>query len=197
MKGLSVMNTASHIYNLLNELGEDTNREGLKNTPIRVAKFYEEFLSPPVFEFTAFDNDGSSEMIIQSDISFHSLCEHHLVPFYGTACVAYIPGKRIVGLSKLARCVDSFARKLQNQERITKQIADALFEALTVRVEGHEQKIEPIGVAVVLRARHLCMEMRGVKKPGAVTTTSCLYGAFKDEPSCRAEFLSLANNLKA
>jgi GTP cyclohydrolase I len=124
-------------------------------------------------------------MIIQSDIEFHSLCEHHMLPFYGTAAVAYIPNGRIVGLSKLARCVDAFSRRLQNQERITKQVADALQTALN-----------PSGVAVVLRARHMCMEMRGIKKRGAVTTTSCLMGDFL-QAAPRAEFLSLVNNLRA
>jgi len=187
-------------------------REGLMKTPSRIAKFYEEFLHPDSFEFTTFENDGSSEMIVQSDIEFHSLCEHHLLPFYGTAAVAYIPNKRIVGISKLARCVDAFSRRFQNQERITKQVADTLMEALTVRkpeptialgateaedVHGERVNIQaPLGVAVVLRARHMCMEMRGIKKRGAITTTSCLLGAFKSQPETRAEFLSLANNQK-
>jgi GTP cyclohydrolase I len=158
-------------------------REGLWHTPERVAKFYEEFLNPRPFDFTVFENDGSDQMVVQSDIEFHSLCEHHILPFFGTAVVAYIPGDKIVGISKLARCVDHFARRLQNQERITRQIADMLQEAL-----------EPVGVAVVLKARHLCMELRGIKKRAAITTTSCLYGAFKEEGSCRSEFLDLARN---
>ncbi len=124
-------------------------------------------------------------MIIQSDVEFTSICEHHLLGFYGTAAIAYIPDGKIVGLSKLARCLDMYSHKLQNQERITRQVADALQDAL-----------KPKGVAVVLRARHSCMEMRGVKKRGAITTTSCLYGAFRDESDTRNEFLSLANNLK-
>lgn len=181
---------------LLVGLGEDPDREGLVRTPERIAMFFSEFLNPPDFEFTSFDNDGSSEMIVQSDIEFHSLCEHHLLPFYGTAVVAYIPNKRIVGISKLARCVDFKSRGLQNQERITKQVADTLMEALTVKLPN-ASPLQPLGVAVVLRARHLCMEMRGIKKRGAYTTTSCLYGAFRDKPETRAEFLSLANNLKA
>lgn len=195
------------IQNILLSLGEKRDaqgelREGLKRTPARVAKFYEEFLHPTEFEFTTFENDGSSEMIVQSDIEFHSLCEHHLLPFYGTAAVAYIPNKRIVGISKLARCVDSFCHQLQNQERITKQVADTLMEALTVRANPNakdkalHQVEAPLGVAVVLRARHLCMEMRGIKKRGAITTTSCLLGAFKSQAETRAEFLSLANNIK-
>lgn len=192
---------------LLEGILENSRREGLRGTPHRVAKFYSEFLNPPDFEFTSFENDGSSEMIVQSDIEFHSLCEHHMLPFYGIAVVGYIPNKRIVGLSKLARCVDVYARRLQNQERITKQVADALTKALTTHATNpvindreevllKESAEKPIGVAVVLRARHLCMEMRGVKKRGAITTTSCLLGAFRDRPETRAEFLSLANNLK-
>lgn len=163
----------------------ESGREGLVNTPDRVAKFYDEFLHPTAFEFTNFENDGSSEMIIQSDIEFYSLCEHHMLPFFGSAAIAYIPDKRIVGISKLARCIDKYSRRLQNQERITKQVADTL-----------EYALKPIGVAVVLKARHLCMEMRGIKKRGAYTTTSCLLGVFKSDASARAEFLTLANNLK-
>lgn len=170
------------VHHLLLALGDDPTREGLKGTPARVAKFYEEFMSPEEFHFTTFENDGSDQMIVQSDIEFQSLCEHHLLPFYGTAIVGYIPGSRIVGISKLARCVDAYARRLQNQERITKQVADAL-----------EAALEPMGVAVVLRARHLCMEMRGIKKKGAITTTSCLHGVFREQGACRSEFLELAN----
>ncbi len=173
------------VRNMLAAMGEDYDREGLVNTPSRVAKFYQEFLNPPEFEFTAFENDGSDEMIIQSDIEFASLCEHHLVPFIGSAAIAYIPSGRIVGLSKLARCLDKYSRRLQNQERITRQVADAIQEALN-----------PKGVAVVLRARHLCVEIRGVKKRGTLTTTSCLYGVFKNDDAARAEFLSLSNNMK-
>lgn len=164
---------------------EDPGREGLIDTPERVSRFYQEFLSPPEFDFTAFENDGSNEMVVQSAIGFESLCEHHLIPFIGQATVAYIPNGKIVGLSKLARCVEKYARRLQNQERITRQVADAIQEALS-----------PLGVAVVLRASHLCMSMRGVKKQATITTTSCLYGKFMDDPACRAEFLSLSNNLK-
>lgn len=182
--GGELQQVKSAICNLLEGIGEDQFREGLLNTPERVEKFYKEFLNPPPFEFTVFQNDGSNEMVIQSDIEFHSICEHHLLPFWGSAAVAYIPGEKIVGISKLARCVDSFARRLQNQERITRQVADTINEAL-----------KPKGVAVVLKARHLCMEMRGIKKRGAITTSSCLLGEFL-QPATRAEFLSLASNLK-
>lgn len=192
---------ARYVHLFLEHLpNEDVMREGLVNTPSRVAAFYREFLAPTPFEFTTFENDGSSEMIVQSDIEFSSLCEHHLLPFYGSAAVAYIPNQRIVGLSKLARCVDSFSRRLQNQERITRQVADTLELALTSKqvisqVVPTSLVLKPLGVAVVLKARHMCMEMRGIKKRGAVTTTSCLLGVFKSDPAARAEFFSLANHL--
>jgi GTP cyclohydrolase I len=173
------------VTSILQGIGEDPDREGLKETPSRVARFYREFLCPPEVKFTTFDNDGSDEMIIQSDIEFTSLCEHHMLFFFGSAAVAYIPNGRIVGLSKLARCVDLYSRRLQNQERITRQVAERV-----------QKELSPKGVAVVLRARHLCMEARGVKKRGSFTTTSCLLGVFKSDPAARAEFLSLASNLK-
>lgn len=168
------------IENFLTELGEDPTREGLKETPARFMKFYNEFLSPPEFKFTTFENDGSDEMIIVKDIPFYSICEHHLAPFFGTAHVAYIPKERIVGLSKLPRTVEMFARRLQNQERITKQVADLIMKELN-----------PKGVAVVLNARHMCMEMRGVRKTGCSTTTSTMLGVFKEDMNCRQEFLNL------
>lgn len=168
------------VANILAYVGENNVREGLLETPKRYIKFLNEFLNPPDFKFTTFENDGSDEMIIVKDIPFYSLCEHHMAPFFGTAHVAYIPNKRIVGISKIPRAVDTIANKLQNQERITKQIADLLMKELS-----------PKGVAVVLTARHMCMEMRGVKKPGANTITSCMLGTFKDEINCRQEFLNL------
>lgn len=165
------------VKELLIALGEDVEREGLQNTPKRVAKFYKEFLSPAEFEFTTFENDADTDqMIIQKDIPFFSLCEHHMAPFFGKATVAYIPGKRIVGLSKLARCVQHYANRLQNQERITAQVAARLQEELNAE-----------GVTVVLSARHFCMEMRGVKTHDVHTTTSKLLGAFKDNQETRAE----------
>lgn len=166
-----------HVRAILSSLGHDVEREGLKDTPRRHCKLLAEFATPGDFNFTTFDAEGYDEMIVQTDIVFYSLCEHHLVPFFGHAAVAYIPGKRIVGLSKLARTVDYFARRLQNQERITKQVADYL-----------QEKLEPRGVAVSLRARHLCQEMRGVRKPDMFTTTTDLRGAFR-EGTCRNEFL--------
>lgn len=160
---------------------DDPTREGLQDTPRRYEAFLKEFLSPDEFKPTVFTNEGYDEMIIQRNITFYSMCEHHLLPFFGTATVAYIPGEKIIGLSKLARAVDYFSRRLQNQERLTMQIADFLNNELT-----------PKGVGVVLSARHLCMEMRGVEKPGAETTTSCLYGLFQTNPPTRLEFLDLA-----
>jgi GTP cyclohydrolase I len=127
-----------------------------------------------------FDNEGYDEMVLQTNIPFYSICEHHLVPFFGTGAIAYIPDQKIVGLSKLARTLDHFSRKLQNQERITIDVANFLMEALA-----------PKGVGVVLEARHLCMEMRGVQKPGTVTTTSCVKGNFKSRAATRAEFLRI------
>jgi len=165
---------------ILQYLGEDTKREGLKETPKRYIKFLKEFLEPKEFNFTTFDAEGTDEMIIQTNIPFYSLCEHHVAPFFGHASVGYIPNKKIVGLSKLARTVDLYANKLQNQERITTQIAERLMKELN-----------PKGVAVVLKAQHLCMNMRGVKKYDTWTQTSKMLGIFKDDLNCRNEFLNL------
>lgn len=166
---------------LLVGVGQDADREGLKETPARYYRFLREWMQPPDFVFTTFEAEGASEMVVQVGIPFYSLCEHHLLPFFGTATVAYIPDARIVGLSKLARAVDYCARGFQNQERITGRVAHALQEA-----------VHPRGVGVVLRARHLCMEMRGVKAAGTETTTSCLLGAMFDDARARAEFMTLA-----
>lgn len=169
-----------HIKQVLIGLGQDVEREGLQQTPSRYIKFLREFLQPSPFTFTTFENEGTDEMIIVENIPFFSLCEHHIVPFYGTASVAYIPNDRIVGLSKIPRCVDYFSNRLQNQERITSQIAFKL-----------EEELRPKGVAVVLKAQHLCMHMRGVKKHDTWTKTSKLTGVFKEDSKCRAEFLQL------
>lgn len=171
------MSLQDNIKTLLDAF-DDSNREGLKDTPARVIKFYEEFLNPPDFKFTTFDSENYDEMIIQKDIPFFSLCEHHLAPFFGYATVAYIPNRRIVGLSKLARTVDLYSRRFQNQERITQQISERLMTELL-----------PDGVAVSIRARHLCMEMRGIKTHDVFTVTTHLTGAFKKEPETRQEFL--------
>lgn len=168
------------IIRLLEHIGENPNREGLLDTPKRVLRFYNEFLSPPEFNFTVFDNESYDEMIVQKNIPFFSLCEHHIAPFFGFANVAYIPNGKIVGLSKLARTVELYSRRLQNQERITNQVAERL-----------QKELNPMGVAVTLSARHFCMEMRGIKTHDVTTTTTKLLGAFKDKPEARAEFMSV------
>ncbi|QDP64650.1 MAG: putative GTP cyclohydrolase 1 [Prokaryotic dsDNA virus sp.] len=168
------------VARLLQAFGEDTNREGLKDTPKRYVKFFKEFLSPPEWNCTTFESEGYDEMIVQTNIPFHSLCEHHIAPFFGVGHIAYIPGERIVGLSKLARTLETFSRRLQNQERITNQVAEFL-----------QEQLQPKGVAVVLTAKHMCMEMRGVKKHNTHTTTSKMIGVFKDDLNCRNEFLNL------
>lgn len=164
---------------------DDPHREGLQATPERVARMYAELLTPQPFTFTTFDAEGADQMVVVRDIAFYTLCEHHLVPFYGTVTLAYIPAQKLAGLSKLARAVEYFARRLQTQERLTNQVADFLVE-----------RLEPLGVGVVLQAEHLCMAMRGVQKPGARTTTSALRGVFLEKPEARAEFLSLAYGSK-
>lgn len=158
---------------------DNVQREGLLETPKRYIKFLEEFMNPKPFNMTVFDSEGYNEMIIVKDISFYSLCEHHILPFWGVAHVAYIPDKHIVGLSKIARTVEMFSRRLQNQERITQQISEYLTE-----------KLKPKGVAVVLNARHMCMEMRGVKKHGSNTITSKLTGGFFYNTETRLEFFN-------
>ncbi|MDH5459005.1 MAG: GTP cyclohydrolase I FolE [Nitrospinota bacterium] len=174
------------IEKLLVELGEDPSREGLQNTPERVAKSMkfltggywvniEELVNDALFE-----DPNTDEMVIIKDIDVFSLCEHHMLPFFGKCHVAYIPDGKIVGLSKIPRIVDAFGRRLQVQERLTSQIANSLNEIL-----------KPKGVAVVIDALHLCMSMRGVEKQNSYTTTSSMLGAFKSNPSTRSEFLSL------
>lgn len=169
------------VHALLVGMGHDPGREGLKETPRRVAKSMAEICTPKPFDFTVFDAEGMDEMVVQAGIPFYSLCEHHMLPFFGEAAVAYIPDGKIVGLSKLARAVQYCAAGLQNQERITTSVADML-----------QAKLAPKGVGVVLKARHLCMEMRGVRTAGTATTTSRMLGAMLDKPEARAEFLRLA-----
>ena len=159
---------------------DDPQREGLRDTPRRYIKFLREFTTVEPFNFTTFDGEGADEMIVQTGIPFYSMCEHHMAPFFGTGHIAYIPNGKIVGLSKLARCLDHYARRLQNQERITRQVAERLMNELDAK-----------GVAVVLQAEHLCMAMRGVKKHATVTKTSSLLGLFKTDLIVRGEFLSL------
>jgi GTP cyclohydrolase IA len=172
---------ADAVRALLVALGQDPDSEVLRETPRRVAGAYAELLEPPPFDLTTFPNDeGYDELVMTRDIPFSSLCEHHLLPFVGVAHVAYIPGERILGLSKLARVVDLFARRLQVQERLTKQVATWLRDQLS-----------PKGVGVVLEAEHMCMTIRGVRAPGTRTVTSALYGRLRDDPRTRTEFLSL------
>jgi GTP cyclohydrolase I len=169
-------------HELLIALGEDPDRDGLRDTPRRVAKAYAEFLSPEPFNPTTFPNDeGYDELVLARGIPFNSLCEHHLLPFHGVAHVGYLPGDRIIGLSKLGRVVDLFARRLQVQERMTSEIAAWI-----------DEHLEPKGVGVVIEAEHLCMSLRGVQKPGTLTATSALRGLVRDDPRTRQEFLALA-----
>jgi GTP cyclohydrolase I len=170
------------VQELLSALGADTGSESLRDTPARVARMYAELLAPAPVSLTTFPNDEDyDELVIARDIPVYSLCEHHLLPFHGVAHVAYIPADRIVGLSKLARVVDLFAGRLQVQERLTRQVAELLW-----------RELEPRGVGVVIEAEHMCMTMRGVRKPGANTATSALLGLVRTDPRTRDEFLSLA-----
>jgi GTP cyclohydrolase I len=166
---------------LLLALGADLEDESLRDTPRRMAAALAEMLTPVTFEATTFPNDGGyDEMVVARSIPFDSLCEHHLLPFHGVAHIGYLPSDRIIGLSKLGRVVELFARRLQVQERMTVQIADWLAE-----------QIEPKGIGVVLEAEHLCMSLRGVHKPGTRTVTSALQGLVRDDSRTRQEFLGL------
>ena len=169
------------VGDLLTALGRDIREPGLRDTPRRVAAAYAELLSREPVALTTFPNDaGYDELVVVREIPFHSLCMHHLLPFHGVAHVAYLPGERIIGLSKLARVVELFARDLQLQERLTMQIADCL-----------QKDLQPKGVGVVLEAEHLCMSLRGVQKTGTRTTTSALFGLLRDDARTRQEFLDL------
>jgi GTP cyclohydrolase IA len=166
---------------LLAALGADLQHEQLRDTPRRMVEAYTELLTPEPFRPTMFPNEqGYDELVLVRSIPFHSLCTHHLLPFHGVAHVGYLPGRRIVGLSKLARVVEHFARDLQVQERLTTQIADWV-----------QEQLEPKGVGVVLEGEHLCMSLRGVQKFGAKTVTSALHGLVRDDPRTRQEFLAL------
>ena len=173
------------VRELLEAIGEDVDRDGLRRTPERVAAMYAELFGglheDPDKVLNVTFEAGHDEMVLERDIPFHSVCEHHLVPFIGRAHVAYIPNDdgRITGLSKLARLVEAFARRPQVQERLTTQVADTL-----------ERVLEPRGVLVVIEAEHLCMSMRGVRKPGAVTVTSAVRGLFRDNEATRSEAMS-------
>jgi GTP cyclohydrolase I len=174
------------VLSIIEAIGDDPGREGLQGTPQRIAEMYDEVFSgldmDAKAELTVGFEVGHREMVVLRDIPFYSMCEHHLLPFYGVAHVGYIPNKegRVVGVSKLARVVEIFAKRPQLQERMTSQIADAILEAL-----------QPDGVAVVIQAEHLCMTMRGIKKPGSNVLTSATRGLFRTRAATRAEFLSL------
>ena len=166
---------------LLTALGQDPGSEHLRETPRRVAAAYAEMLTPEAFTLTTFPNDeGYDELVLARDLPFQSLCEHHLLPFSGVAHIGYLPGNRILGLSKLSRVLDRFARGLQVQERLTKQVADCLHESL-----------QPKGVAVVLEAEHQCMSLRGVRAHGSRTVTSALHGLLRHHAATRGEFFAL------
>jgi GTP cyclohydrolase IA len=181
-------NISNNYKNVITALGEDITREGLEKTPMRMAKAMS-FLTSG-YQMNAIDilnsakfTESYSEMVIVKDIELYSMCEHHLLPFFGKAHVAYIPNGHITGLSKMARVVDCFARRLQVQERLTHQILDAVQEAL-----------QPLGVAVVIEAQHLCMMMRGVQKQNSSTTTSAFSGVFQSDEKTRKEFLHLVSS---
>jgi GTP cyclohydrolase I len=169
------------VADLLVALGQNIEDEHTRETPRRVAAAFAEMLTPRPFNLTTFPNDeGYDELVLAKDIPFHSMCQHHMLPFKGVAHVGYLPGERIIGLSKLARVVEKFARRLQVQERLTKQVADWLQEAL-----------RPKGVGVVLEAEHLCMSLRGVKADGSRTVTSALHGLLREDERSRSEFFAL------
>lgn len=180
------MKEEDSVIRLLRYIGEDISRGGLKETPIRFLKAWRHYTSgygqraEDILKCFEDGADNYDEMILQKNIPIYSHCEHHLAPFFGVAYVAYIPNGKIVGLSKIARIADIYARRLQVQERLTSQIADALNTTL-----------KPVGVAVVLECRHLCMESRGIQRQGTITLTSKLIGAFKSDATVRNEFMSL------
>ena len=170
---------------LLKEIGEDPDREGLIKTPSRVSKawsFFSRGYNQNVDEIIngAIFNENAKDMVVVRDVEFFSLCEHHLIPFFGKAHVAYIPNGKVVGLSKIPRIIDMFSRRLQVQERLTRQIAETIQDVL-----------EPIGVAVIMEGQHMCMQMRGVEKQNSLTTTSSMLGKFRQSDRTRAEFLSI------
>jgi len=182
-----VLTVEQIILELLHMLGENPRRDGLQDTPARVAKAWREwtagYVESPAQILKSFEEPDANEMVVVRDIPFYSICEHHLAPFFGVAHIGYIPKGRVVGLSKLPRLVRCFARRLTIQERIATQTADALAKHLDAK-----------GVGVVLEARHLCMESRGIATPGAITTTSALRGCISTEADARAEFLSLTRS---
>jgi GTP cyclohydrolase IA len=179
--GVDLARAERAVADLLDALGQDPSSAGLLDTPRRVAASYAELLTPPPFTPTSFpNNEGYDELVLARAIPFASLCQHHLLPFVGVAHVGYLPADRILGLSKLARVVELFARRLQLQERLTTQVADWL-----------QAKLAPKGVGVVLEAEHQCMSLRGVRAAGARTVTSALHGRLRTDPRSRQEFLAL------
>ena len=177
------ISVANSVLNILHDIGEDPTRDGLRNTPDRVARTYDELLIGYTVDPIALLNNALfdveyDQMVMVTDIEFYSMCEHHLLPIIGKAHVAYLPDQKVVGLSKIPRIVEAFARRLQVQERMTHQIAELLNEL-----------VHPKGVAVVIEATHMCVTMRGVKKANAEMRTSALMGAFQDDPKTRAEFM--------
>ena len=181
---------ADHMRKVLQSIGEDPNRDGLRRTPERFEKAFRFLTSgyqqdPEKLLNGAMFSVSYDQMVLVKDIEFYSLCEHHLLPFFGKCHVAYIPDKKVVGLSKIPRLVNMFARRLQIQERLTNQIANAI-----------QAKIAPLGVGVVIEGRHLCMVMRGVEKESSQTVTSAMLGSFKENPKTREEFLSLIHGSK-
>ena len=182
----AIIEMTSNYHSLLETVGEDPQREGLLKTPERAAKALAVLTSGMGVDATeilksALFNEPSNEMVLVRDIEVYSLCEHHLLPFFGKAHVAYIPNGKIVGLSKIPRVVDAFSRRLQVQERLTEQVRDCIQETLGAK-----------GVAVVIEARHLCMQMRGVEKQNTITTTSAFTGLFLNDPKTRKEFMQLS-----
>lgn len=178
------------VRQLLEAFGEDVNREGLERTPERVARMYDELLAGYRVDPHAMINDALfdvayDEMVIVRDIEFYSLCEHHMLPFYGRCHIGYLPNGKVLGLSKLARMVDMFARRLQIQERLTDQIARAIMDA-----------VNPLGVGVIIEARHLCMMMRGAQKQNSMMVTSSMLGSFRKSSITRSEFLALLQREK-
>ena len=178
---------SKHYKNVITDLGEDVTREGLEKTPERVAKAMQFLthgydLNPAEIIKSAMFTEDHTQMVIVKDIELYSMCEHHMLPFFGKAHIAYIPNGKIVGLSKIPRIVDAFARRMQVQERLTDQIKDCLNDTLS-----------PLGVAVVIEAQHMCMQMRGIQKQNSFTTTSSFVGAFEKD-STRKEFISLITN---
>ncbi len=182
------MNSYAIVRQFLEAIGENPDREGLQDTPKRVVKSWKELYAgygedPREILSTVFEDGACDEMVILKDIDFQSMCEHHVLPFRGKAHVAYLPNGKVVGLSKLARLVDCYARRLQIQEKMTRQIAEAV-----------EQHLNPKGVAVVIEAHHQCMSCRGVKKNGTTMITSSMLGAFRNQSEARAEFLSFVRS---